>query len=101
MLVNNLKYFAELLKNVFKIAFLETAEVIKLQFLWTYVNSFYLLTFFKISFLVILALLHLTCTKYLNEGSFQNKLLTKYQIHRVELYDLSENPTRQHLFPLH
>ena len=101
MLVNNLKYFTELLKNVFKIAFLETAEVIKVQFLRTYANSFYLLTFFKISFLVILALLHLACTKYLNEGSFENKLLTEYQVHRVELYNLSENPTRQHLFPLY
>ena len=75
ILVNNLKYLTELLKNVFKIAFLETAEIIKVEFLRTYVNSFYLLTFFKISFLVILALRRLTCTKYLNEGSFENKLL--------------------------
>ena len=67
LVVNNLKYFTELLKNIFKISFLETVEIIKVEFLRTYVNSFYLLTFFfKISILVILALLHLAGTKYLN-----------------------------------
>ena len=85
-----MKYFTELLKSICKIAFLETAETIKIEFLQTYVNSFYLLSFF----------LRLTYTKYLNQGSFENKLLTEYQIHWVELYNLSDKPTRQQVFPL-
>ena len=102
LVVNNLKYFTELLKNIFKISFLETVEIIKVEFLRTYVNSFYLLTFFfKISILVILVLLRLACRKYLSEGSFENKPLTEYQIHRAELYNLSENPTSQQVFPLY
>ena len=102
LVVNNLKYFTELLKNIFKISFLETVEMIKVEFLRTYVNSFYLLTFsFKISILVILVLLRLACRKYLSEGSFANKPLTEYQIHRAELYNLSENPTSQQVFPLY
>ena len=42
MLVNNMKYFTELLKNIFKIVFLETAEIIKAELLPADVNSFYL-----------------------------------------------------------
>ena len=57
-------------------SFPEMVEIIKVEFLQTYVNSFYLLTFFfKISVLVIFALLLLTCTKNLNEGSFENNHL--------------------------
>ena len=102
MVVRNLKYFTELLKNIFKMSFPEMVEIIKVEFLQTYVNSFYLLTFFfKISVLVIFALLLQTCTKNLNEGSFENKPLTEYQIHRAGLYNLSENPTCRQVFLLY
>ena len=96
MVGNNLKCFTELLKSIFKNSFEETVQIIKVEFLRTYVTFF-----FEISVLVIVALLRQTCTKYLNEGSFENKPPTEYQIHQAELYNLSENPTRQQVYPLY